>query len=925
MGNYATSDRMVLELEVKDTPRINVLKSPVPMVNASGDNNTINPRFLVGNIDNADPEWNVSYSLDDFRWPEVNSTGWTTQWLRTPEYGHQRNDYLWGLHRIYDNNTGQYGLRVEADSPHTPTAEEFAQPAAYTTVGAEARPGEEWSGSVGLLNGTGVGWGFELWAYNGETPLIPIAEGGSLGNATVANIALTPANTTNVRWHWYASSYTTVDTYAVHVSRFHRTHAGWTANRLIAVPATWAVSSSAYQHTGLATSDKYPVTAGQWAAAAVDIGSVGSGTFSMTFWNASNVQVGSTVSQAFTKSGSGKNRYRVEALIPAGATQASIRLNNNGLVQWDAAVLITGPDQKSVGQTGFRETAGTIALNKIVNPSGASGSPNGWTPSANVTATVNNTVKDVGVNSSGIQLNFANPPTEVFADERRIGHTISAFSNVIEVTPNHFVAGNVQLGGQGYSRMRYEWMDINNVTVGWTNWSPGRYAQGASPDQFTGYSTGTITWDIYLNGDIVQVPANAYRARMHLDWQASNGMPFGPYETDGDYWFNFDTQEYVYRAYEPDTIVDRMRFRNAAIFSGATVGSVAGNPVQLEAAWINVFNNTTTITIDREPMEPGVLTAVVKDATIDPSANVAVRPDAKVRLRVKKLDGTWVPLYIGTLDDIIVDYPQGTPRISIRAIDNHRVLFNERDAFGGVSTINALNTFMVGSDVPWVLQASDSATATKTNALNVKGINRGEQIILTRDTTRGYAFISKEDKLVVRAPEYVFPASANQILFSDKVYTANPNWQTYTMGTRLNFNGDDVINSVTVTQHSIVNGADVETKTGPVTNGTSINEWGLHTYEAEINAGIDPTVYANTINTAHASPGVQMQSLRFPVLDNRDYGHAIDLELCDIVDIEFSRTNHNREYRVNRLVHRIAPGQWEVEVELRLSGLLPAK
>lgn len=869
MTDYTTSQYIALEMEIKQAvPRINALASPVADSNSFAYNQTPNPDFARTREPYGTTDPNDGYEVKEW----IAYTGTLPNGF-----------YYW--------TTGVDGSNRLVISKSANASPDLTIPI-VTGTAMTAKAGERWTATFSAIR-TGT-FTVSLGAYNGSTYLSDVAtvSVSTDGAKTVASTALTPANTTNVRWRIKAAQDSgSLTMYSIVTKREFVTITGWTNSnsKLGIADQTWGIGPTTFKTyeataAGYHVSNAVPMTAGKWAGAAFDF--VGTGTIAkvaLEFLNSGGAQV-SLVSSATKTGTTSKQRVSLTAQAPANTTQVRMIVypGSTSVMYWDAAVLAAeAKDQTTAGKTAFLDTAGAGNTNLIINPSGgASSSPDpiGWTEGPGVSVTTNG-------NNSGLKFNFT-PDANV---DYRVPNPLYVYSNIMECSPGQWISSKILTNGRGFVRFRYQWLDINDVSLSYSAYSGGTYINS------TGFSA-------IAYGDTMQVPANAYRVRLYVYLERSVNMIDGPF---------------------PSTVspLYGLTFKDATVLTGDTKGAVTGVPNSEVIQWTNLFNQSTSITVDREPMEPGTLTAVVKDATIDPSINAGVRPDTRIRLKVWN-GAQWLNLFYGYLEDINVTYPKGSPMITLRALDATKKLFSEKDNYGGVATIEALYYVMEDSDVPHFLDANDSFDGTKRNLLDT---SRGQQVILTRDTQKGYAFINKDGTLFVRGRDIVYPAVASQINFSDVVNTSDPNWETYALGARVAYSSKDVINSVTVKQYSISGSNTVETEYGPYVNGDSINEWGLHPVTVTINSGVDPATYANELLALHADPAPQVQELMFPVEDARSFGHARELELCDIVNVEYSPVSLDEQYRVQRLTHRIDPGKWTVSCVFRGKDLTSAK
>lgn len=886
-----TSNNVRLELEVRGQYRLNKLSNPVAQTSDFQYNQTPNP-----DLKQTREPWNTQDAMIGY---QVN------EYPAIP--GPAAGAYYW------NSNIGPAGdWAIWQDLNYK------APGLVATSEGMVAKPGERWSAAFqarfldpAWTNSLQGGeWKVALGAYNGETYLSDVSsvqfilpssyDAGWNGAAkATAYVGLTPANTTNVRWRVYnitdhpagGSTRLTLEMRkGFSVKREFVTVSGWTGTNMELSPrvATWGYGPTVFEAKPTVTTGNLVkstnvtgLVAGNFAGGAVDFVSTAGATLrvGIEFINASNAVLSTAWSSVVTGT-TFKQRPSVAAVIPANATQARLVLepSANKLFQWDAAVLIMDATSLTIAQgSGFKETAGAAVTNKIINPSGATGT-NGWTQASTTTL-------QLTAEQGGIRGNFEAYLNEDSRHDPALPLLVT--SNVFDVTPAYFVGGQATLRGKGAARFRWKWMDAVNTFMSYSEWSAVFY--------FNGDRTGFA--------DTLVVPANVFRASLEIQYGQAVAMWDGPYQT-------FDPK-------------DMFIFTGVSALVGQTMGSVTGTPNSDTVTWLNLFNQSTSISIRRGELDPGILTAEIADSTLDPNVNLSVRPDAKVRCMVLKNDGTtWAPIFTGELRDIQVTYPyKKRARVTLEAVDNIRTLGNEYVNFG-VPTLGALTHVMTGSDVPWSITSADATTNTKVNG---ETTTRLDQIILTRDTQKGFAFVNKANTLIIR-DRATQTALANKVFFSDLSYTGDATWNSYTpSGIEVKNSATDVINAMVVTVLTWSGTATVKTESALFTNGTSINEWGRQQKDVVINGGTGAptaTTWATDVMALHANPIPTVNTLSFPVNDDRSWDHGIDLELYDNVRVQYSPIALDRQYAVRSINHSITPGKWTCDVAFRSgSGL----
>lgn len=165
--------------------------------------------------------------------------------------------------------------------------------------------------------------------------------------------------------------------------------------------------------------------------------------------------------------------------------------------------------------------------------------------------------------------------------------------------------------------------------------------------------------------------------------------------------------------------------------------------------YINVLGPSHEVSIVRETLNVGTLSATIVDAALDPSQSTAIRPGRAVRLMAfSDTTKTWRHVFSGTATHATVSYDLKEPqasrraRIEMTAVDNAQVLANQnrRD---GVATIAELPAVLEGAGVPWNVNGSGNQVPTPPVVASNDNASALDQVAVTRDSVLGYSWIDR--------------------------------------------------------------------------------------------------------------------------------------------------------------------------------------
>lgn len=328
--------------------------------------------------------------------------------------------------------------------------------------------------------------------------------------------------------------------------------------------------------------------------------------------------------------------------------------------------------------------------------------------------------------------------------------------------------------------------------------------------------------------------------------------------------------------------------------------------------WINVTGSARSITTDRQDGEVGLMTAEIIDATLDPLINTTLRLGRPVRVLAKNGAG-WSPIFTGTIDNLEVNYDAYAEEskratISISGVDYVSVLNNQPER-RGVGTINALRWIV---PTPFNINGATTALGTGTVVATNDNASVWDQIITTRDSVSGYAWVDMAGTLKVY--DNANMPTTNKANLTEDVY------RNVEMGFKL----DQVINSVTVKwlRYNIGTEASTEVPYGPITDEASIAQWGVRSAEFTIQGPTESEsaiqTFANGVLSRSSTASARPSMAEIPLRVESDLALARNIDLNDRVTVTHPNTNTTTSLRVNGVRHIIGPDSWDLEFTFSL-------
>lgn len=342
--------------------------------------------------------------------------------------------------------------------------------------------------------------------------------------------------------------------------------------------------------------------------------------------------------------------------------------------------------------------------------------------------------------------------------------------------------------------------------------------------------------------------------------------------------------------------------------------------------WLNIFGPTHEIDVVRPALNLGILTATIFDATLDPAVTSTIKQGARVRLIVSTSPGVWTPVFTGKVFTAESTYLQAKvpgslvkTRIELVATDNASTLAGRGES-RGVATVAELPYLLEGKGAPWNVNGFGGQVATATIVSNNDNASVMDQIALTRDTVRGYAWIDRFN--VAQVWDAANLASTLAATFTDV-----PGGLSYT-DIKIGYNTKSCINSVTVTWLRVdpASGDTTEMVYGPFVNQASIDAYGVCPAEFTIHgpgeSQANASAYATAVMTANATPSIRCNGLTMPVRNATELGQAAAIDLYAKVNVTYNTKVAGADARVTNIHHRIDTKSWSVDYDLDAPGIV---
>lgn len=323
-------------------------------------------------------------------------------------------------------------------------------------------------------------------------------------------------------------------------------------------------------------------------------------------------------------------------------------------------------------------------------------------------------------------------------------------------------------------------------------------------------------------------------------------------------------------------------------------------------SWQNILGPTSNIDISRSALNVGTLTAMVRDALLDPAVADTIRPGKKVRLR-SFVNGAWDSVYEGVTATAITNYDRTKSagstvktNITLTASDNIASLANQGES-RVVATIAELPELMEGKGVPWNINGSGDQVSSANVVATNDNASTVDAIAVARDSTLGYAWVDRHNVLVAWDSSLI--STTSKATFSDV------SGLSYT-DIAVDFSTDTCINSVTINfmRYNIGTEGTELISYGPYEDAASIAQWGVRSADFTIAAGTEDEAsikaYAQSILDANSTPFIKCHTLTMPVRSDSEMTYGTTLDLYDLVHVTYA-DKVDADHRITSINHSI--------------------
>lgn len=327
--------------------------------------------------------------------------------------------------------------------------------------------------------------------------------------------------------------------------------------------------------------------------------------------------------------------------------------------------------------------------------------------------------------------------------------------------------------------------------------------------------------------------------------------------------------------------------------------------------WTDITGPSKSASINRADSEPGTLQVEVLDANLDPRKSASIRLGKAVRIRAK-INSVWRAIYTGQLDNVEVDedpLAKQAQRVNVKlsALDNTSVLANTTES-RGVGTINHLR-WVIGSAVPFRINGQTTTLSTGTIVARNENASLWDQILVTRDSNLGYAWVDMDNRL------NVYDAAS-----MDSSIKASLTPQVY-REIDVDFALDQIINSVVVNwrRYNIGTETAVDVAYGPFEDASSVSQWGRRqatfTVQGATEVEANIAAFAQDVLSRNAAAEVRARSVSIIIATTNQLALARDIELNSRVSVTHPDATV-QELRVVGIQHSIEPTRWTMTLEL---------
>lgn len=641
------------------------------------------------------------------------------------------------------------------------------------------------------------------------------------------------------------------------------------------------------------TSDFMPIAAGSYAAARFDtLAGSGSHNVKVRFqWYDSSKTLLSSSAQTSGYTGTAQTNYVPAAQAPASTAYMKIRFDfYNGTGNPSANANYTFA--RAMVTVAATNSFTTVRVNRVTNP-GFETNTTGWTAAFEGAAgTFARSTAQAWSGTASARLTAATGTTRMSASIS--GATVGGRDHTAQV---QLLAGSTGRLG----RLTLAFFAADGRRVGLTpivqgvdnssTWSLAKTSAYTSPAE-------AVSWTItvsYGDGATAIPSGETHYFDAAMVERTTTGSYFDGNSTTGG------TLTYTWSG--------------TANASTSTESNTAFDYVE-PVTWQNILGETQSIVITREALNLGDISADVLSPALDPAVVDTLRTGTKIRLvTYTATAGKWDTVFTGKILKTPTVYlkdknPGGLlrVRIGLTGVDANGAL-SQRGEKRGVATVAELPYLFEGKGVPWNCNGSGNQVPSAAIVSNNPAASMLDQIAITRDTVRGYAWCDRY------GVEEVWDAASmpgTVQTFSDAAGAS----LSYT-DISVDRDVDSCINSVTVKWlRTSATGDTQEITYGPYVDQASIDLWDVHSAEFTIHGATeDPATiaaYAAAVLAANSTPAIKCNSLTFSVQSDWTMNRATVLDLYARVHVTYG-TVFDGDLRITSIKHTITPDKWLVE------------
>lgn len=355
--------------------------------------------------------------------------------------------------------------------------------------------------------------------------------------------------------------------------------------------------------------------------------------------------------------------------------------------------------------------------------------------------------------------------------------------------------------------------------------------------------------------------------------------------------------------------------------------SSAATTVQPEefVTFRNIFDTSSTLTIERHAMDSSSYELVTADPALDPAVSTVIRKGARVEAWIALNNDPTFPgnlerLFTAKVEDVRATYPRHkgkpAPVTTITMTDGMADLAGTPRS-GGYAALSSLPNVLEGSIVPWNVtgQTGQSAAANTPDWIN-ENASALDQVAITRDTHHAYAWLDRwgvfnvhDDGAGGTIDTYTRSFDVDESNFSG---TAEPELST-----------DAVINTIMITALRQIGDQSEEWKYGPYEHRESIDVNGVRDANFTVGVPLGATVGATYFDAfvaevfaRNANPHKGYRELPFSIDNRYNNLYFATIDLGDLLNVTSADAGFvNEPFRVTTLKHTITMRDWLLELE----------